>query len=90
MTRSTCPRWHQLALQKLAPGKAGAPTVASLGVRLVPIDVGRERELAKLIASCEILQDECERLFQRIVDLLADEADLPRGDGNPLSRTTSE
>jgi hypothetical protein len=51
---------------------AGTPTVASLGVQvcLIPTDQNRERELAKLIASCEILRNECECLFDRIVELL--------------------
>jgi hypothetical protein len=51
---------------------AGTPTVASLGVqvRLIPIDQDRERELERLIASCEILRSECECLFRRIVGLL--------------------
>jgi hypothetical protein len=49
-----------------------APTVASLGlqVRLIPTDQDQERELARLIASCEILRSECERLFGQIVELL--------------------
>ncbi len=89
MTRSARPRSHHLALQEPAPGKAGAPTVASLGLRLVPIDAGRERQLAKLIASSEVLRDECERLSQRIVDLLEAEADLPRNDDRPSSHATS-
>lgn len=48
------------------------PTVASLGVqvRLIPIDHDREKELAKLIAACEILRNECESLFRRIGELL--------------------
>ena len=51
---------------------AGRPTVASLGVqvRLIPVDQDREKELAKLIAACEILRNECERLLCRIVELL--------------------
>jgi hypothetical protein len=54
---------------------AGTPTVASLGVqvRLIPIDPDRERELARLIASCEILRNECERLFRRTIELLNEE-----------------
>jgi hypothetical protein len=52
--------------------RASRPTVASLGVqvRLIPIDQDREKELAKLIAACEILRNECESLFRRIVELL--------------------
>jgi hypothetical protein len=48
------------------------PTVASLGVqvRLIPIDQDRERELAQLIAACESLRNDCERLFRRIVEVL--------------------
>jgi hypothetical protein len=44
-------------------------TIASLGlqVRLVPADVPRERSLADLIASWEILRAEQERLFRQIV-----------------------
>jgi hypothetical protein len=51
---------------------AGVPTVASLGVqvRLIPMDQDRDKELARLIASCENLRNECERLFRRIVELL--------------------
>jgi hypothetical protein len=39
-------------------------------VRLVPVDADRERQIASLIASCETLRAEWERLFQRVVDLL--------------------
>jgi hypothetical protein len=48
------------------------PTVASLGiqVRLIPIDQDRERELAQQIAACEMLWNDCERLFRRIVEVL--------------------
>jgi hypothetical protein len=51
---------------------ADIPTVASLGVqvRLIPIDQDREQELARLIAACEILRNECESLFRRIAELL--------------------
>jgi hypothetical protein len=54
---------------------ASRPTVASLGVqvRLIPIDQDREKELARLIAACEILRDKCESLFCRIVELLNDD-----------------
>jgi hypothetical protein len=50
----------------------GVPTVAALGVqvRLIPIDQDRDKELAKLIAACEILRNECESLFRRIAELL--------------------
>ncbi|WP_147707150.1 hypothetical protein [Microvirga massiliensis] len=58
-----------------ASDRAGTPTVASLGlqVRLIPIDQHRERELERLIASCEILRTECERLFRRTIELLYEE-----------------
>jgi hypothetical protein len=36
----------------------------------MPIDQDRERDLARLIAACEILRNECERLFRQIVELL--------------------
>ena len=62
--------------------RVGRPTVASLGlqVRLMPIDQDREKELARLIASCEILRNECERLFRQIVELL-NEAPCSAQDG---------
>jgi hypothetical protein len=51
------------------------PTVASLGVqvRLVPIDIDRERQLTSLVASCETLRAEWESLFQQIIHLLNDD-----------------
>jgi len=88
MPRSTHSRRNHLALQDPGPGKAETPTVASLGLRLVPIDAGRERQFAKLIASAEVLRDECERLSHRIVDLLEAEADLPCDEDGPSSRIT--
>lgn len=47
------------------------PSVASLGVqvRLIPIDQD-QKELARLIAVCAILRNDCERLFRRIVEVL--------------------
>jgi hypothetical protein len=59
---------------------AGVPTVASLGiqVRLIPMGHERERELARLIASCEILRNECERMFRRTVDLLNEDRCSPQ------------
>jgi hypothetical protein len=54
------------------PGRSAGckpKTVASLGmrVRLVPADLDRDRQLSDLIASCELLRAEWERLFQLIV-----------------------
>jgi hypothetical protein len=39
-------------------------------VRLVPVDANRERELARLIASYEMLHADWERLFQETIALL--------------------
>jgi hypothetical protein len=70
-----------------ASDRAGAPTVASLGVqaRLVRVDPNRERDIADLVASCEILRIEWERLFRRVVDLLGEELRSNRGDRPPSS-----
>jgi hypothetical protein len=64
---------------------ASQPNVASLGVqvRLIPIDQKREKELAKLIADCESLRNDCERLFRRIVELLNE--DRCSAQGGPSS-----
>ena len=83
MKRSRHPL-SQPALQKPSLGDADIPTIASLGVRLVPVESGRERQLATLIASCEILRDECERLVKRIADLLEIEAEFLRDDDLPF------
>ncbi len=47
-------------------------TVASLGVqaRLVPVDPARDHELASLIARCDAVFREWERLVRRAVHLL--------------------
>lgn len=65
------------------------PTVASTGiqVRLVPVDPKSEAGIASLIASCEALRAECERLFERIIDLLDGERHGLRDD--PRSRSSS-
>jgi hypothetical protein len=48
------------------------PTVATLGIqaRLVPADLDRQHEFRNLITSCEILRQDCERLFQRMIEFL--------------------
>jgi hypothetical protein len=50
-------------------------TVASLGVqaRLVRVDLDRERDVADLIASCERLRQEWDRLLTRVVERLREE-----------------
>jgi hypothetical protein len=50
-------------------------TVASLGVqaRLVRDDPDRERDVADLIAACERLRQEWDRLFTRVVERLREE-----------------
>jgi hypothetical protein len=47
-------------------------TVASLGlqVRLSPVNLDRERQIADLIASCATLRADLERLFQQVVEFL--------------------
>jgi hypothetical protein len=54
----------------------GTRTVASLGkrVRLIPADPDREQHLASLLAACETLRADCERLFRQIADLLQEDA----------------
>jgi hypothetical protein len=56
-----------------------------LGVqaRLVPVDLERERQLRDLIASCETLRTEWERLFQRVIALLDEEATIVRAVDRP-------
>jgi len=49
------------------------PTVAALGIeaRLIPSEPDLQHEFSRLIASCETLVEECERLFyciRRIVE----------------------
>lgn len=87
MTKSTRPRRRLRTLQEPLSGKAGARTIASLGLRLVPIDPSQECQLAKVAASCESLQEECKRLFQHISNLLRDEDDLTRNDDSPPRAT---
>jgi hypothetical protein len=67
--------------------RTGTPTVASLGVqvRLIPINQNRERELERLIASCEILRTECERLFLRTIKLLHEERCRAQDSDGPSS-----
>ncbi len=60
---------------------AKPPSVASLGVRVRLVPVARDRELARLIRSCDALRTEWECLFQRIVELLNEDDRGSRGDG---------
>jgi hypothetical protein len=58
------------------PGSAvgsASPTAASLGlrVRLIPVDRHRECDIARLIASCEALPEECAHQLRLAPDLLA-------------------
>ncbi len=66
---------HGKTQSEQTPDRVCTPTVASLGVqvRLVPMDVDRERKLARLIASGETLRLEWESLFQQVLDLLSDD-----------------
>ena len=66
---------HGKTQSEQTPDRVCTPTVASLGVqvRLVPMDVDRERKLARLIASGETLRLEWESLLRQIVDLLSDD-----------------
>ena len=61
--------------------RKGIPTVASLGlqVRLVRVGADRESEISELIAACETLRAEWERLFQRVIDLLNENDSQTRG-----------
>ena len=70
-----------------AADRAGTPTVASLGiqVRLIPTDQDRERELERLIGSCEILRNECECLFGRIIELLHEDRCRAQDSDGPSS-----
>lgn len=56
------------------PGALPA-TVASLGIRahLVAADPDRERQRSDLIAACERLRAEWERLLRQIIDHLGDD-----------------
>jgi len=64
--------------------RAGAITVASLGVRvrLVPAEGDRARDLARLITACETLSAEQRHLLQRIKDILSESA-RHNGDRTP-------
>jgi len=66
---------HGKTQSERIPDRVCTPTVASLGVqvRLVPIGIDRESNLARLIASGETLRLEWESLLQQIVDLLSDD-----------------
>lgn len=63
-------------VEPVSTANAVAPTVASLGIQvhLVPMDVDRERDLACLMASCDALRAECERLVRQVQDLLGEGA----------------
>ena len=68
---------------------AGVPTVASSGVqvRLVPIDQDREKELKRLIVAFKSLQNECECLFRRVVEVLnEDRCSAQGGSSSPTDR----
>lgn len=67
----------QVAVEPDWPGKEKPPTVASIGmhVRLVPADA--DRDVARLIASCDALRAECERLHRQVQDLLHEDAREP-------------
>jgi hypothetical protein len=71
--------------------KQSGETVASTGVqaRVVPIDLERASDIATLIASVEVLQGECERLFQRITALLTAEYQGIREHPHSRSQTGS-
>jgi hypothetical protein len=85
MTGAPRPRPKKLAALGHTSASEGPPTVASLGVRahLVPVDLERERQLRDLIASCETLRTEWERLFQRVIALLDEEASIVRAVDRP-------
>jgi hypothetical protein len=73
------PRWLMVGEPGSRP--EGIPaTVASLviRVRLVPLTADHERTLARLMATCEALQSNCERLVRQVQDLLAEEAPAGR------------
>jgi hypothetical protein len=85
-----------------APGPNGHPlddqageqdppaTVASLGVqaRLVPVDPARDQELAGLIARCDAVFREWERLVRQAVHLLG--YDPAAGSGRTRSEPDSD
>ncbi|MFD0463270.1 hypothetical protein ACFQY9_16965 [Microvirga aerilata] len=56
-------------------------------VRLVRVDPARAREVADLMAACERLRQEADRLLTRVVDLLHEEVRDARGD-RPSLRST--
>jgi hypothetical protein len=69
MTKLRPPPCATIPAQSQAPSLGtGSPTVASLGVRvrIVPVDVNFDSELAGRIASCERLQAEVEDLLTRL------------------------
>ena len=55
--------------------KQETPTVASLGfqVRLVPVNRARARDVADLVAACESLRQEADRLLTRVIKVLREE-----------------
>lgn len=73
------------SLSQSLPHDPATLTVASLGVRvhLAPANFERERQLRDLIASCETLRTEWERLFQRVIALLDEEALIARAIDRP-------
>jgi hypothetical protein len=85
MTRAPHPRAKNLTALGHTSANEGPPTVASLGVQahLVPVDLERERQLKDLIASCEMLRTEWERLFQRVIAVLDEEASIARDIDRP-------
>ena len=88
--RDTSPSKKPIQCERAINRDSRTPTVASLGiqVRLTPVDPNRERQLASLLAACEILRAECERLFQRIADLI--DEDALRGQGRGHSSRSSD
>ncbi len=63
--------------------RKGVPTVASLGlqVRLTRVVADRKSEISELIAACETLRAEWERLFQRVIEILNEDLSRTRGGG---------
>jgi hypothetical protein len=81
--RGQSPQRHT-ASQDVSNTKPAA-TVASLGVRvrLVRVDPARERDVDDLIAACERLRVEWDRLLTRVMDRLREEACDGCGDPCP-------
>ncbi|WP_162820853.1 hypothetical protein [Microvirga calopogonii] len=79
------PRPQTASFSQSPPHDPATSTVASLGVRLhvAPANVERERQLRNLIASCETLRAEWERLFQQVIALLDEETSIDRGINRP-------